>query len=345
MDFPISISIVMPVYNTPTEYLKESVESIIGQSFEDFEFVIIDDGSTNGNADYLDSLNDQRIRIIRNPQNIGITKSLNIGLRAAKGKYIARMDSDDISVPWRLEKQYYFMEEHPDVIMCGSFVSIAGKPAPEYSPRFSFSCNMQKYRASLLFGYPGPNHPTVFLSHELLLKNNLEYDERLKYSQDYGLYCKIAKIGKICILNDKLLMIRIHKDRITCAHRTEQIECDKVIMRALLEELLGEISCEELDFHFRYSVGCNKEVIAPGVIPWYRRIEKANHRCRIYDRRSIRNEIENIESNLIHNLITGDHPFRKKIELVKYIFAPVFYGQLIVEFKSRIANIFRTTKK
>ena len=95
----------MPVYNTPVDVLKEAVDSIVNQTFTKYEFIITDDYSTlSETEEYLKSLADSRIRIIKNPENLGITKSLNIAMRAAKGKYIARMDSDDISLPSRLEK-------------------------------------------------------------------------------------------------------------------------------------------------------------------------------------------------------------------------------------------------
>jgi glycosyltransferase involved in cell wall biosynthesis len=99
----------MPTYNTAIDVLREAVDSILKQTFQDFEFIIIDDGSTNGSIDYLQNLTDKRIKLIRNPYNLGITKSLNIGFQAAQGKYIARMDSDDIALPTRLEKQFVFI--------------------------------------------------------------------------------------------------------------------------------------------------------------------------------------------------------------------------------------------
>ena len=120
MYFEKKISVVMPVFNTQIDFLKEAVESILNQSFREFEFIIIDDGTTDGSSQYLGSLSDPRIRIIRNERNLGITQSLNIGFSIAKGKYIARMDSDDISLPCRLQEQYNLMERHPEVIVCGS---------------------------------------------------------------------------------------------------------------------------------------------------------------------------------------------------------------------------------
>ncbi len=345
MDNSIGISVVMPVYNTPTEYVKEAVDSILGQTFGDFEFIIIDDGSTNGNAEYLDGIKDGRVRIIRNPENIGITKSLNIGLRAAMGKYIARMDADDISLPWRLEKQFSFMEAHPEVIMCGSRISRAGDPGPAYKPGLQYSCDMKRYRVTSLFRYPGPIHSTAFLNRELLLKNDLEYDEGLKYSQDYGLYCMIAEIGKICILEDRLLMNRVHNERISCAHRTEQIDYDKVVKRNLLEKLLGNISDGELDLHFHCSAEYDKEIMSPAALSWYRRIRKANQKRGIYDRRMLRKEIDFIESNLIYNLIAGDHPFRKKIGVVRFIFTPALYKLIAAWIRIKTDRTIRKIRK
>ena len=122
MEYPVPISVVMATYNTPTPFLKTAVESVLNQTFTAFEFIIVDDASTNESVDYLKGLTDERVRIVRNSSNLGITKSLNIGLREARGKYIARMDADDISLPQRFEKQYLFMEANPDAIICGSKV-------------------------------------------------------------------------------------------------------------------------------------------------------------------------------------------------------------------------------
>ena len=130
MQFEKPISVVMPVFNTPVSFLREAVDSIINQTFKDFEFIIIDDGCTGSCSEYLESLSDPRIRIIHNERNLGITKSLNIGLREARGKYIARMDDDDISIPIRFEKQFAFMESNPDIILCGSKKVTIGKKDP-----------------------------------------------------------------------------------------------------------------------------------------------------------------------------------------------------------------------
>ena len=171
----ISISVVMPVYNTPVDILREAVDSILCQTFRDFEFIIIDDGSEDATRLYLQNLKDDRIRLIRNHQNLGITRSLNTGLREAKGKYIARMDGDDIALPERLEKQYRFMETHPKVFMCGTNVEFFGAYSRVTKSRIK---DMDHYRISALFTYPGPAHPTAFFNREkgVLRINDFEFD-------------------------------------------------------------------------------------------------------------------------------------------------------------------------
>ena len=119
MEFSIPISVVMPTYNTETEMLQQAVESILSQTFREFEFLIIDDGSTNDSVDYLNSLQDERIRLIRNPVNIGITKSLNIGLREAKGKYIFLINNDTIFKEFNVDSLINRLESSPNIgIVC-----------------------------------------------------------------------------------------------------------------------------------------------------------------------------------------------------------------------------------
>ncbi len=162
VQFEKPISVVMPVFNSQISYLKEAFDSVLTQTFKDYEFIIIDDGSTGSCREYLESLSDSRIRIIHNEKNLGITKSFNIGLRAAKGKYIARMDDDDISLPFRFEKQYAFMESNPNIIVCGSKREMIGKKRQLPASGKTSMTDMEEYRIKMLFVNPGPSHPTAF---------------------------------------------------------------------------------------------------------------------------------------------------------------------------------------
>ena len=119
------ITVLMPVYNG-AKYLNEAIDSILNQTFSDFELLIIDDGSTDQSIDLIKAYNDPRIKLIVNKKNIGQSATLNKGLELARGKYIARMDQDDISMPERLKKQMGFMDEYPKFAVpgCSSSVNI-----------------------------------------------------------------------------------------------------------------------------------------------------------------------------------------------------------------------------
>jgi glycosyltransferase involved in cell wall biosynthesis len=302
MDFSVPISVVMSNYNTEVSMLREAVESILSQTFCDFEFIIIDDGSTDESVDYLRGLPDPRIRLIRNPVNIGLTKSLNIGLKVAKGKYIARMDADDIALPVRFEKQYAYMEAHPDVILCGSralcFNGDLSHPAgtTRRAPE-----NMEEYRVHLLFRNPGPNHPTAFFRHESLLEHHVLYDESLIYAQDYGMWETISRVGRIYVLPDILLYYRQHEKQISIEHKEKQLECDKAVKRRQIAALLGSVTEEELDRHF--DCAFHKVVMSPEVSDWYRRLLRANKEKRIYNQRELYRRIQKIKIKLVYRTI------------------------------------------
>ena len=312
------LSVVMPTYNASVPILKEAVDSIMNQSFRNFEYLIIDDGSSDETPDYLDSLTDPRIRIIRNKRNIGITKSLNIGFREARGKYIARMDSDDISMPDRFEKQVDFMEKHPDVVVCGSEASFYKGDTHSYKRT---AHDMERYRIRMLFTNPGPIHSTAFFRREVMLQHHIIYDENLKYAQDYGMWMTISKYGRIYILPEKLLLYRQHRKQISKEHREEQIHFDKMTQKALLCRLVESVSKQELDLHYHYSTGYYQDVrMTDEVEEWYMRLIKANDTKGIYDRKKFRIYVYNIFFRTIfltwQTGITG----KEKIEMLfRYI--------------------------
>lgn len=286
------ISVVMPTYNTSVPFLREAVESILAQTLADFELILIDDGSTNDAPAYLDSLTDPRIRLIRNERNLGITKSLNLGFRAARGKYIARMDSDDVSVPDRLERQFAFMERHPEIVVCGSKVSFdRGDTLPVQKK----PSDMEDYRIRMLFRNPGPAHPTAFFRRETLIQHQIEYDERLKYGQDYGMWETLSRIGQIYTLPDKLLYFRKHDGSISVVHRSEQIQCDMLTQKKLLSRLLDQVLPAEQEIHYRYSTGYySGQPMTDAVGAWYRRLIAANRQKRIYDCRRFNKSVYHI---------------------------------------------------
>ena len=315
----VAISVVMPTYNTDVKYLKEAVDSILNQSFRDFEFIIIDDGSTNDSPEYLNSIPDPRVKIIRNETNIGITKSLNKGLRAATGKYIARMDSDDISLPDRFEKQFAFMEKNPDVFACGSKVVNIGETIPQPGSEIE---DMDSYRVKMLFSPPGPDHPTAFLNHAKLKEYNIMYDEELIYAQDYGLWRSISQVGRICILPEVLVLRRVFEGQISRAKRPKQIQCDQITQKRLLTQLLGDVTQEEVEMHYHNSTPYFKDAtINPQINDWYKRLVRANREKQLYNQEKLKMRINRIKIRLISQTVSngGQSKIKQAVLLFRYL--------------------------
>ena len=330
MDFPVSISVLMSTYNTEIPMLNEAVESILNQSFGDFEFIIIDDGSTNDSDSYLKSLSDKRVRIIWNKQNVGITKALNIGLREAKGKYIARMDADDVALPTRFEKEFTFMEQNPDVIVCGARIGVIDENSAitKRAKKAKKPEDMESYRVRMLFQNPGPIHPTAMIRHQMLLDHGITYNENLRYAQDYGLWEATSHYGRICILEEELLYHRHHGNQITIARRDVQMNCDKMTQKKILTDLLGSVTDEEVNLHYKYSTGYFPEaVICPEIDRWYARLIEANRKKRIYDQSKLKKRILTLKKNLIRHTIKVQNMEDKEKRKLVFEYLP-FYSAI-----------------
>lgn len=228
-----AVSVIMSVYKEPAEWLQQTIDSILNQTFRDFEFIIICDNPQG--LDNIALLNqyaqkDSRIRLVFNEENIGLTKSLNKGLAVAKGKYIARMDADDISMPTRFEKQYAYMESHPNVTVLGTAIKYIGKGAWHKFNDF-FSLTNEAIRAQMLFDN-ALVHPSVFIRKSVLDKNKIKYDESYRHSQDYRLWEQLMEYGEFANLPDKLLKYKISPNQITSSRTDSQsISADKIRSR------------------------------------------------------------------------------------------------------------------
>jgi glycosyltransferase involved in cell wall biosynthesis len=224
------ISVLMPVFNC-CEYIEESVSSIINQTFTDFEFLIIDDCSTDGTFEYLKSLSDQRINLIRKPENTGYTVSLNMGLHLAKGKYIARMDGDDISFPDRFAKQVAYMDNNPDVIVCGGGYKAIGSDF-KFIPKSSYDDIIID-----LLSFTPIAHPTVFLRNNILKNNNILYNPEYEPAEDYKMWTILSEYGKLANLNDILLYYRVHQNQTSKIRINSQKEISKLISFEYIRKL------------------------------------------------------------------------------------------------------------
>lgn len=188
------VSVLMPVYNG-SKYLKEAIESILSQSFKDFEFLIINDGSTDNTENIIKSYKDQRIRYLKNPGNIGLVASLNKGIKLARGNYIARMDADDLSAETRLEKLTYFLDTHKNYGLVGSLFGLINKNRIIHAVGGAKLLGDEDLKFGMLFGNVFCHGETMY-RRELMLKHKLYYDDNFKYCEDYELWTRMAKITK-----------------------------------------------------------------------------------------------------------------------------------------------------
>ena len=217
------VSVVMSVYNGSC-YLRESIESVLNQTFHDFEFIIIDDGSTDESWDVLTQYaeGDQRIRLVQNECNIGLTKSLNEGLRLAQGTYIARQDADDISLPQRFEKQVRAFEQYSDAVLVSSNIELIDAEG-HFLKTIERNCSPELVVWYLLFHNHLAGHSQVMFRRSPVQVLG-GYDEAYRYSQDYELWCRLSKVGKVFILSETLLQQRSHNQSISAAKRSEQTD-------------------------------------------------------------------------------------------------------------------------
>jgi len=226
------VSVVMPVFNRE-HYVREAIESILAQDFEDFEFIIVDDGSTDSTIEVVSGYSDPRIRLIEMPVNCGVSTARNVGLRAARSEYIAVMDSDDAALQQRLSKQIAYLEAHPeiDILACRAIKVMGSQKIP-----MNHVTNDAEIKARLL-GMDGSAmiHPTTMMRAEFLTENRILYPSRT-VDEDHGLWmAAMVAGGKFASLEDHLFLYRRHASNIT-EQDQKQFQQEKTPLRT---ELLG----------------------------------------------------------------------------------------------------------
>lgn len=235
------VSVVMPTRNADA-YLREAIDSILNQTLTDFEFLIIDDNSEDKTREIIESYSDKRIRLIDGPCK-GISAALNVGLKEAKGKYIARMDADDISLPTRFEEQVRFMDEHDNVGICAVKAEFFGrKTKRQFGHLWSRNDESEFIKCGILdFINTFPIcHPACMFSKRLFNQYGLKYNEGYFASEDQELWSRACLLFDIFVINKVLLKYRSHKDQSTWRYK----EGDKLTLRA------KEILLKKLDPNF-----------------------------------------------------------------------------------------------
>lgn len=242
------VSVVMPVYNAE-QYIEEAIRSIENQTMTDWELIIVNEPtSTDATNDivkkYMDR--DARIKLVINETRLGISKSLNVGLKISEGKYIARMDADDISLPSRLREQVYFMENHPDIGISGCDYVVEGE-----SWKSDLLLDDEEIKADLLFFVP-LRHPTIIMRKEMLKKYDLMYSQVFSAAEDYDLYVRSKKHLKMANLDKKLLIYRRHENATVYRMIEEGVTVNKILGKGMLEEIGMQVSDEDIDLLYNH---------------------------------------------------------------------------------------------
>jgi len=226
------VSVIISVYNG-SKFLDQAIESILKQTFVDFEFLIVDDASTDSCPEIISTWakKDSRISVIKNNLNIGLTKSLNKGIEMAKGEYIARIDADDVCYPKRLEKQVAFLDANKNCALVGSWAEIINDKN-NILRVVKYPTESAKLKRDLI-KYNPFFHSSIMIRKSTLTNVGM-YDENFRFAQDYELYFRIAKKYDIANLPETLIKYREIKDSITSKKNRKQIS---FVIKAKLKAL------------------------------------------------------------------------------------------------------------
>ena len=226
------VSVLMPAYNVE-KYVGAAIESILNQTFTDFEFIIINDGSTDNTAKIIKEYakKDKRIRFIDNKENKGFIARLNDCLDLARGEYVAKMDSDDISLPERFQKQVDFLDTNLDIGMVGAALKAFGDA--DYVLRHPEKVGIIDF----VYGCK----TTIFMARrEIIEKNNLRFDSNYFSAEDYEFYSRFARVAKIANIQDVLYMYRWHGKNVSKEKANIQQETSKRISDNVINFVTGD---------------------------------------------------------------------------------------------------------
>jgi glycosyltransferase involved in cell wall biosynthesis len=233
-----AVTVLMPVYNAEP-FLRESIESILRQSWTDFELLIVNDGSTNHTRHIIDSYNDPRIRVLDQLANTGLARSLNLGLNAARAPLVARQDADDRSHPARLKTQVEFMHANPEVALLGTQVRVLNKHGrTSRRPGWQKAVTDTAIRFQSLFDNPFI-HSSVMFRRDIVWQELGGYDETFATGQDFELWSRVAARYKVWNLPATLIAYRFHSSSTSARYDDNHLERSSLIVAANLRCYLG----------------------------------------------------------------------------------------------------------
>lgn len=238
-----SISVILPVFNADSAELRKSVESILNQTYSDFELIIINDGSTNNCEEVILSFDDNRIKYVKNDTNLKLITTLNKGLKLASGEYIARIDSDDYCDKTRFKKQIEYMNRHPETGLLGTGMLVIPDNIKTSPPTDSNDIKLLlRYCTNVIA------HPSVMIRKSVLVNNNLEYNIHCIHAEDYKLWCDMSQFCEIENLPDILLFYKNNPDGISRKNAKWQKKISTIIK---LDNMINDFAADK---NYMYSI-------------------------------------------------------------------------------------------
>lgn len=231
-----AITVLMPAYNA-APYIGTAVASILDQTFADYEFLIIDDGSTDSTVAVAESVPDSRITVVRNPKNLGVIATLNRGIDLARGRYIARMDADDVSLPRRFEWQYQLMEQSPQVVACSGW---SVDVCPGTVNKYNFREADHETLLGRMFVEPPLSHPASFIRRSTLLDTGIRYDNRYTHCEDYRFWFDLSKVGRLANVSQLVLRYRVLETSVSQLHGDRQAVTARQLRREIIQDFFTE---------------------------------------------------------------------------------------------------------
>jgi len=314
---PGLVSVIMTNYNTPEEYLRQAIDSILSQSYSNFEFIIVDDCSTDNSLSVIESYEDRRIQILKNSQNIGLTKSLNKALAICKGEFIARMDSDDISEPERFEKQVQYLKDHSDVVVCGTWAKLFDDWQKTHTNKYVRReiPSREEYSIYQLFSNdPNLVHPSAMFSRRLMLQYHIKYDERYIFAQDYRMWISCNQYAKCSIVPDVLLNYRVHDKAISSSKRDIQEDCVFRIIQEQLDKLHLTLDDDLRPYHFQLLT--SRKPYDTKIKKWMKTMIDANKRFNVYDQRLLKKLLLDKWAEICYFGLTSQDSIKGKIAVI-----------------------------
>ena len=273
-----AISVIMPAYNVE-DYIKEAIDSILKQTYGDFEFIIINDGSTDKTEEIIQAYNDPRIVYIKNEKRMNITDATNRGLEYARGRYIAMMDSDDISLPDRFEKQIKFMQSNPDIDVCGTYIENFG----DRDDIMVYPQNHNDIAVKFLF-YSSIPHSAILAKREFY--EDIKYENEYNRAQDYALWVRGFRKYRYANIPEVLYLYR--------RYDKENKESQKAEMAIKVKELMlsymGDIFDRE-DAVVLSEIADYRYIDIDRIADTYNKIITRNQKLKIFDDKLLRDEL------------------------------------------------------